>query len=531
MRLQALALLGLCAACAQAAGTLSAPAVQAAETTDSPAAPAGAAGLSLRQAAAAALERNSAILGAGLQVRISQANALAAQGPFDWQFNGSLTAGRTVRKLTALEKSTLAGYTGVPADNELTFSESTQAAVGKLFESGLSPSLGFTADATRDRLLRLEGFPDQRTNVATFSLTLPLAPLGRNNGTIAVETRRGLRQESLAAQQDLRQTVSQVVLAVVQKYWECIARAQQLDAARAAEARVALLARETEKLIAADQLPAAERQLVLASLAEHRSSTLAAALASEQSRRDLALLLGSDAADAYLGTVLADPIPDASAPLDQLIGATDAGAAIMRRPEVLAAQARLAESESRLRAAAEARKPAVDLTLSAGYAALHEGDSVGFTPTGAFVDQPTAAATLSMQIPFENSAARGAEQAAALAAENSRVDLAQARRAAGNGLAQALAALRTASATLEKAADAEARYKTAVENERTKRRLGLSTLIDVITIEDRYAAAVDNLVQARQARASAVARWYYEQALLVEVDQERLLVRTDLLFQ
>jgi outer membrane protein TolC len=54
-----------------------------------------------------------------------------------------------------------------------------------------------------------------------------------------------------------------------------------------------------------------------------------------------------------------------------------------------------------------------------------------------------------------------------------------------------------------------------VENERTRRRLGLVTLIDVINFEDRLTDALAAEVQARQAYANAIAQLRFDLGTIV----------------
>jgi outer membrane protein TolC len=76
------------------------------------------------------------------------------------------------------------------------------------------------------------------------------------------------------------------------------------------------------------------------------------------------------------------------------------------------------------------------------------------------------------------------------------------------------------------------RYALSVKNERTKRRLGLSTLIDVINVQDRLDAAQLSQLQLRQEYAQLLAQLYFELGTLVlrapggfEVDMPALVGR------
>jgi len=70
----------------------------------------------------------------------------------------------------------------------------------------------------------------------------------------------------------------------------------------------------------------------------------------------------------------------------------------------------------------------------------------------------------------------------------------------------------------------------SLENERTKRRLGLATLIDTLNIEDRYNNALLAAVQARQGFASAIAQFRFETGTLLAREGDTYRARVGELF-
>ena len=79
-----------------------------------------------------------------------------------------------------------------------------------------------------------------------------------------------------------------------------------------------------------------------------------------------------------------------------------------------------------------------------------------------------------------------------------------------------------------KEADAAVKtYAVGLANERTKRRLGLSTLIDILNVEDRYNNALLSAVQARQAYASAIAQFRFEAGMLLSREGDSYTARID----
>ena len=71
------------------------------------------------------------------------------------------------------------------------------------------------------------------------------------------------------------------------------------------------------------------------------------------------------------------------------------------------------------------------------------------------------------------------------------------------------------------------RYAISVQNERTKRRLGLSTLIDVINLQDRLDSAQLALLSLRQEYATLLAQLEFDAGTLVNRGNQIFTVDID----
>ena len=91
----------------------------------------------------------------------------------------------------------------------------------------------------------------------------------------------------------------------------------------------------------------------------------------------------------------------------------------------------------------------------------------------------------------------------------------------------AAAAVRRAAEQLRASADTVRRYARSVENERTRRRLGVATLIDVINVEDRYTNALVADVERRRNYAAQLVRLAHETGSLLSPADERFEVREE----
>jgi outer membrane protein TolC len=81
------------------------------------------------------------------------------------------------------------------------------------------------------------------------------------------------------------------------------------------------------------------------------------------------------------------------------------------------------------------------------------------------------------------------------------------------------ASVRSAALQLEKVNESVALFRTALDNEREKFRLGVGSLVDVLTVEDRLNEVLVSQVQAELGYAVALARLRQGTGTVVEPDK------------
>lgn len=475
-------------------------------------------GLTLAEAMAQALRANASVAQASVAGGVAAAAARAAQSPFDGIVSVAAARGTSIDPLDtagrALVSNTLSDVT-----RQTTQSANGQAVYSRLLENGWTPAVEVDTASSTDALSRLQGLPSQRTTTVQLRLAVPLL---RNAGLAAVQAREAARLERQAVYADARVKVASVVVSVAQAYWTCVANDERLRLAQQSQERMERLAGDTEKLIRAGEQPAADRHLILASVAERRAETLAATLARSQARRALAILLALPNPDALSREPLEQPFPaQTKVPEPQL------GEVMSRRDDVLAARLRVEQAQALLGAARESGKPTLDVVLGMSTNGLREGGGVSWLPSGAALQQPGASVSVNFQMPLERSAARADIDTHALQLQSSRISQEDAERMAYAGVAGAGEQLRNAASTVEQLQDSVARYEAAVSAERTRRNLAQSTLINLLDVEDRYNAAVLALLNARLGWANALAQWQFETASLLSGDASSPAVRVD----
>jgi len=464
-----------------------------------------AAALSLAEVLDATVSGNREVQASSALVRGAEGVALAARGAFDPQLSLSGQRSRDERPLSAAERA------AVPSlENQVSSGAGVAARIEQRLASGLTLSGSAVSTHADDRYARESGQPARTSRSLLLGLKLPLAR-GAGPGNAASATLAAAEEDREAARRDSRHQLSLALRDAAVAYWEYASRWRQLEISRLGEARTLELLQELKKLIAADEVPAADLDLALANHAERGNARIAAEQALLEARQALARSMGLAAdAQGLLGRPGDDfpPIQRESAPpLDSL-----RQRALARRQDWQALEARIAALRQRLTAARDLARPVVDLAINVGANGLREGATIGASanPVASPFAGPGLMAQLQVQLPVGNHGARGAiEQASAQLTE------AEIRQRAlhddiGAAVEARLAELRHAAEALAGSAQIVRLYGRSLDHERTRRRLGMATLIDVINVEDRYFRALLEDVQRQRNHAVALARLGHE---------------------
>jgi outer membrane protein TolC len=344
-------------------------------------------------------------------------------------------------------------------------------------------------------------------------------PLLRGRGEVG--TASGLiaaRHERESAFYARSYVAQQAVFGTVTAYWELAAASEQVDILEKAETRARRLLDETRELVAGKQRPAADVTQVEGHL---YNRTRVAVQARRERRRALhalhiAMGLPSDGATPEWATADALPRPTA------LAGGDLADKATTSRLDLRASRASVEAARAELAGAERNALPALDLGLSVGYVGATNKDGWGpfVGALGANVPGVSAGAHLTLELPILNDARRAARDRDSAELRLRTTLFEDLRRRVRIGVAGAVDELRL-SAEAVAAAEREAeRYARAVDDERTKLRAGLSTVIDVVLTEDNLTQAELGLTGSRLEYAVALARLRFEAGELPSGESE-----------
>ncbi len=483
-------------------------------------------GLALLDAVQQSLRLNPSTLLQQQQVEANQGIYLQAQGQFDPVRSAAATRGRQFLSLRSDQINQLATTGIVDVRSQLTETTSYRLGLDKILMNGIGLGAGFAVTSIDDNLARLQNIPVQTAGTFSFRLN---APLLRNSGRETVgATVDATEAELSAARLDLNFTNAQTVLNTTLAYWDYVAKQRLLEIAVVTEKRLSDLVDETRKLIAADQVPAADIQLVLASQAEKIANRVLSEQALIDARRILARQIGLTAEYSMTLPLPRDDFPRYDGAPLEFMSRIDKlqEAALAARSDLEALKARVRADGYRLAASRNNLKPQLDFNLNLSYSGLAEGAQPSniVAPYNTGRVGPSVTASLALLWPYENSAARGVYQSQSAAYEANIIRLRDLQASIGSLVAIVAIGLKN-SAELSKVYDeAVRRYEITLQNERTKHRLGTSTLIDVINVEDRLRVALGNQVQVRQNYASAVVQFRFELGQLIRQSGEEFSV-------
>lgn len=325
----------------------------------------------------------------------------------------------------------------------------------------------------------------------------------------------------------VRATASEAVLAMTQRYWEYRAECALMAIAAQSLARARDLLASNEKLVAADEKPAGDLVLLRADLTDKSNALEAAQLRLRDARRRLARSMGLDAQAGDLLPMAGDPFPAPSPAAAQLLEQSDAlkQQALHARPDLRANELQQQALRALLDAARDSERAQLDLKVGVSYGQASEGSRLlGLPPMGGRSQSgPSWFAGLNYQFAVENRQASGRLRELLANHEQLQLRLLDSREAALSEVEAALQTLSRNGQQIRTAREGLGYYEKAVSQEMVKLRSGISTLMDVITLETRYVNAQVGITQLLLSHANALARLRHETGTVFEFPQDEHL--------
>lgn len=453
------------------------------------------------------------------EVVTSRAVKQQASGRFDAVLASGFSQTRTNLPLSQFEKDQ-AALIGITADHQTINLTDFSLGASKLYRSGVIIGPTFQATRTTDNFQTLPG-----ANLSNLSFQV-IVPLLRGRGrevVAAQETAAGIAVD--ASLLDLNQTISDLLAETASRYWAAVAAQKTLEVVQGSEERGRTFVENVETLIQAGRVPQAEINQVQANLSDRSAERIAAEQGAIEARQQLALAMGlpADQMATVGGPSESFPRADVSASMPADVGAIQKlfELALQRRADLLASRKRETEAQTLLVAARNQTRPQIDLSFNTGYTGLAEGAGFSKIFQSPFrnAQGPDLFGGITYRFSPSNNVARGQllqAQASVRQAELRTLEISRATMATVGAAAQGV---HNTVLALAKAREAVTAFQAALDGEREKYRLGVGSLVDILTVEDRLTVALRAQVNAELSYALALVRLRAATGTIIEPDK------------
>lgn len=452
--------------------------------------------------------------------RIVEAGKQTARSQFDYQLVSDLSLSRSgynfyeadpLRAVVGNQLNT--NNFALSAGLQRTFRTGTTANVGVQYQriSDSNPINGFSET--------IGAFISDNTTTTSLSLTQPLL---RGRGKDIVTANEEAADLNLASQeQNAHFVTSGQVLTTVNAYWQYFSATESLKIYQDNEERVRAVLNITEELVKADKKPAGDLTQIQADVIDKERQTILAAQNVYAAQQNLGRSIGLETAESNEIGVPLSNFPRLEE--GQVIPTLENMLTIARthRADLKALKKSLEVQEVQLRVAENNIKQQLDLTAFANYGGAAMGNGVDrfFTALGnAEGRNYQVGLGLGYVFPINNNRA----QASLLNAQLNYADQETFQRdqirnielnvsIAYNNYLNTIAALKKSKESL-------AYYEEVFTNEQYKFQNGLTTLLNLILLQERLTFAQLDYIQSQQQYAVAISNLRYETGTLYPAD-------------
>ena len=464
------------------------------------------------------LQHEPNVAAANRQIAFSEGQLQTARSEFDTVLDAGVATGQTRVPLTAAFRTP--GRTQVNA-------RTTSYSVGATtrLRSGITVAPVLRVDHLRDNL---NATSEPANSLLALNFTLPLLRgRGAETNTAA---ERAAREVLHATEFAYRHTIAARIASSANAYWDYLAALRALDIRARSEARSLLLLEDARRLAKGDEIPQADVLQNEAQLARDRGLRLAAEHTVTEARSALAIAMGVPDVELMQLAAPVDEFPDLKPGDLSRLQALSSTAPPAGRFDLLASHRRLSAAEIQYDAVRKDPVSQIDLTVSLGYNGLVENRSAFAAvealrrPASGF----NASVGLVYILPVEGNAQAGQIRQRAALADQARIELEALLLSVKASIAVQRSNLASAALQLEQQRQQVLLQTQVFANERKKYRLGLATVLDLLTVEERLTSDELDVIGARRRLAQALVNYRFETGTLLGADPDAELRRLDL---
>jgi outer membrane protein len=461
--------------------------------------------LSLRDAIVLTLENNSAVRIQETQVESLKFALLGAHAPFDpvltalYNVNSSSSA-----PFTQLQ-GTGASSTFISTTQNAQFNYTQTFETGTIVQAGLNSNNNYANSS-------FYLFNPYITSTLNFQFTQPLLKNGwvfANRAALTI-ARRNLQQ----SQATFVAEVNTNVLQAVTQYWAVIEARGNLGVARSSMDAAEATYKRDKRALELGALPPLDIYRSESQVASRRVQVIQSEYTLKQAEDALRMTIGTDQ-DPYFQALDLELTerPEPEGDLRTIDASSALQLALIKRPEFDAAQAALANDETRIRLAHNHLLPELDLSgqyISNGLGGTQFNDA-GHKITSSSLNQlfgftyPTYYAQLSLTLPIKNRAAKAEMGTALVSRRNDLYNQRQIREQVTLDVSNAVHQLEQAKLSIAAGKEALDLAQKTMAAEQRKYDLGSETIFFVLEAQTELASAQLGLLQAEVNYQLAVA--------------------------
>ena len=474
----------------------------------------------LIDAVRSAIEKDSTVKVYKSQQNIAAAGLLSASAAFDANLKASSARSSDYSPISETQKKAYsrAGFSDVTKLKQGALSYS--AGYEKLYRSGISISPAVTVSTSESNDPQ-NGKPVTSGKIQ-FAVTKSLAQ-GRDS-RVNTAYEKSSRIEIESASLDSLYTISQTVSKAVTAYWSYAYAYKAFMISEKALQRSQKLYDDTKLLVDGYELAPSELDQLTANLNQKFADCEKASHSLLQSKNELKIAMGiTRDSNIEIGP------PADFFPVDRILNGTIEveqsekkliKLAIAKRKDYLAAQKRLEAYKFTIPAARDALKPKIDLQVSGGYNGRKDDKGAAALIAAMHDNVPgvNLSATLSYSFPIDNKSAKSAVIKQEEQYYQAKIKAEEIARQIDINMGTRVNAIASIIRRYKQMVESERLYEKALENEREKNRMGASTLLDIVTVEDNLGKAELALEAAVLEFASAVADLRFEAGCLGTIE-------------
>lgn len=476
------------------------------------------AGLKLIKAIETTLTKQPAILLQEQKVENNKGLFQEAEGTFDLTIESNM---EFINDKTPLNEENKSIY-GV--DSSDSFTTNYQVSLNKLLHTGVIVKPNLQISSTNDRSL---GNITQNEASVNFTLVIPLL---KGRGRKVTEANLMAIENVLEASElELSHSISQSIFNTGAAYWNLLGFLKKLDILKDSENRALKMVQDVKQLIDADERPPSDLDHLQANLSDKIAARFSAEEELYSAHQELGLAMGLNFDEISSLPYPIEPFPAIHSKevllyiynKEEFLNLSKSN-----RTDLLAMKKKEISEETLLQAAKANQKPFLDLYLDIGYKGLEEGE----TETGLYkslynsVGGLNYSLLLSYKYPIGNNTSKALVRKHSSIYNQTRIQRLDMERRITSDVSVALENLSKSIKGLQEAQKSVSIYKKVVDNEKIKLRIGMSTVIDLVTVEDRLTNALLSEVDFQQKYASALLQLRYATGTLLSIKDDQFVV-------